>query len=141
MLTAAVSRSSPSSFHSTLPHNIVVISPHLYTTVVISPHNLTHTTTIAVTSHSHSQHPATGAPLRPIARVRYSGTRHVGEITNIAYGCFPRVDSAGRPVLGGGLELIVASRASIPGDTDLSEADALLQDTVKRVVAHIDSVS
>ena len=36
-----------------------------------------------------------------------------------------------------GLELVVASRASVPGDTSLAQADALLQRTLHTVLAAV----
>lgn len=67
----------------------------------------------------------------------FSDTRQVGEITNIAYGCFPVLDSTGTPVVDEGLELVITSRASIPVDTKLITADKVLLDTLQSVVTSI----
>lgn len=44
----------------------------------------------------------------------YSTSRNVGEITSVAYGCFPVLDNNGAPIMDQGLELVVASRAIVP---------------------------
>lgn len=62
----------------------------------------------------------------------FSSSRGVGEVTNIAYGCFPSEE------IDAGLELVVASRASVVGDNDLRKADALLQKTMNYVMSRIE---
>lgn len=61
----------------------------------------------------------------------YSSSRHVEEIINNAYGCFPFLGG------GQGLEITLSVRGSVENDTSLFEAERVVLEAVQAVVAAI----
>ena len=66
----------------------------------------------------------------------YSYSRFVGEITYAAYACLPVV-IGGNAVPDSGVEFVIAARSSVPLDTALYQAEAVIQPAVADVVAAI----
>ena len=68
----------------------------------------------------------------------YSAGRNVGEITSLAYGCFPVLDGrTATPVPDAGLELFVVSRGTVPGDTELTGAQRVVMAAEKAAVSRV----
>ena len=65
----------------------------------------------------------------------YSGSRGKGEVLTNAYGCLPVLDDHGNAAGDRGTEFLVSARASVAGDTALTEAINVLQRGVACVTA------
>jgi hypothetical protein len=64
----------------------------------------------------------------------WDSDRNVGEILSAVYASLPIITSEGEPVPDMGVEFILVGRASIPGDSSLLQADAVLQEAISKIV-------
>eukprot|EP01124_Arcella_intermedia_P027550 TRINITY_DN5419_c0_g3_i2.p1 TRINITY_DN5419_c0_g3~~TRINITY_DN5419_c0_g3_i2.p1 ORF type:complete len:230 (-),score=55.85 TRINITY_DN5419_c0_g3_i2:29-718(-) len=67
----------------------------------------------------------------------YSNSRSVGEIVVNSYSCFPVLSSSGDPVMNQGVEFVLTARSSVPNDSTLEKAEALLQPNIAQIVKQI----